>query len=130
MSLIGCANKETGLSKVFFTGTYINDIDKDLALTLYGHTTIQYVEKYTIPANDKLEINSDGNIEPFIYLDSLHCVWAGEREFWFRGEETLVFKYNWAYNRQYENDWYFRYYYNFTREMYDTATPIDQPAEE
>lgn len=123
---ISCENKEFVYYQETSIATYANDVDQELKLTLFREGV--ETEKYTIPAQDKMVLTIT-TIDQFLYIDSLHGVWGGEREFMWGKQQTQIFQSVWRY-RTVIDDHVTAYSFVFTREMYEAATPINPPAEE
>ena len=124
-SFTACFDDSGDKSKIIKIGTYANDVDKNLSLTLYRGGGV--FKEYTIPANDKIVFEGG---DPFILVDSLRGVWADEREFMWGIEARQTFLSTWRYRTYIEERAISVYTFVFTKQMYDAATPINTPAEE
>lgn len=128
-TLTGCFDSSGGDPDIEDVGTYVNDVDKELSLTLYKGG--QIFREYTIPAkeeviskNNKVVFDTSG--DPFLVIDSLYGVWGGEREFLWREEARQTFLSTWRYRTYIKEQYISVYTFVFTRAMYDAATPIEQ----
>ena len=125
LQCLACADDDRIITnRCIYKATFCNNVDVDLHLELYDKGAV--VETHTIPAMGDITLTQ--RFIRFVYIDSLYGKW-GEREFLWKGEALLPL--HLAHQKaKLENICYLVYSFDFTREMYDAATPIVPPAEE
>ncbi len=120
LQCLACADDNKLVNnKYTYKATFCNNVDVDLHLELYDKGAV--VETHTIPAMGDITLTQ--RFIRFVYIDSLYGKW-GEREFLWKGEALLPL--HLAHQKaKLENICYLVYSFDFTREMYDAATPIE-----
>ena len=113
--------------KYIYKATYCNAVDADLHLALYNNGIV--TQTYTIPALDNIILNLSRGFDPLILADSLYGIWGSKREFLWKDEALLELQLA-QKKATLVNKYFLVYSFDFTREMYDAATPINTPAEE
>ena len=125
LQCLACADDDRIITnRCIYKATFCNNVDVDLHLELYSNGYL--VETHTIPAIGDITLTK--HFIYFVHIDSLYGEW-GEREFLWKAEALLPLHLA-HQNAKLEDICYLVYSFDFTREMYEAATPINPPAEE